>query len=271
MDMPMIFRYLSYKSFINDHFKAFPQGGRGQAKKLSEYLGVSTVVVSQTLKGEREFSAENAYRVAQFLKLTPIETQYFLKLVDYQKAGSHELKAFILSELKHLQKEGKKVKSKYSKTLELSDEDKFQFYSEKYYSAIRMASSLPSHNTVEDFANHFHLSFEKTEEILDFLLNRNLCVNKNGKIERGPKHTFLPSTSPYIKNHHRNWRIHSLERVDHLDTENELMYTAPMSLSKDAFQKLRENLLQTIADTVKLIGPTEDEVVACLNIDLLKL
>lgn len=267
----MIFKYLSDKVYIVDYFKSMANGGRGQAKKLADFLGVSSVVVSQTLNGQRDWSAENAFGVTQFLKLSPVEAQYFMKLVEYNKAGNHELKAFILTELKHIQREGKKVKSRYNKTLELNDDDKFEFYSEKFYSAIRMASSLPTINSVEDFANYFNIPLDKTEEILSFLLSRKLCEEKNGQIERGPQHTFLPTSSPYIKNHHRNWRIHSLERVDLLDHDNELMYTAPMSLSRDAYQKLRENLLQVIKDTVKLIGPTDDEMIACLNIDLIKL
>ena len=267
----MIYRYLSYKAFIIEHFEKMPAQGRGQAKKLADFLGVSTVVVSQTLKGTRDFSAENAFKVTQFLKLSPFEAQYFMKLVDYEKAGHHELKTFLLQDLKQMQREGKKVKNKYNKTHELSDEDKFEFYSEKFYSAIRMASALPEMNTIKDFAKYFHLTDEKAEDILAFLLSRNLCVETDGKISRGTQHTFLPASSPYIKNHHRNWRLHAIDRVNHLDSENELMYTAPMSLSKEAYQKLRENLLQVIQDTVKLIGPTEDEMIACLNIDLLKI
>ena len=124
----MIFRYLSDKEYVTDYFKTLPNNGRGQAKRLAEHLGVSSVVVSQTLNGQRDWSVENAFSVTKFLKLTPIETQYFLKMVDYGKAGNHELKNYLLAELKQLQREGKKVQSRYNKTQELNDEDKFQFY-----------------------------------------------------------------------------------------------------------------------------------------------
>lgn len=267
----MIFEHLDYKEFANAYFDSLPKGGRGQYTKLANFLSVSTVVVSQTLKGDRELSAENAYKVTKFLGLNQLETQYFLKLVEYSKASYHELKSFLLSELKAMQKESKKVKSRYNKTHELSDEDKFQFYSDRFYSAIRMASSLPHMNTIEDFSKYFHLSMEKTEEIVDFLIKTKLCVIEDGKIKRGIQNTFVPASSPYIKNHHRNWRLNSIEKIDKLNLENELMYTAPLSLSKEAYQQLRTNLLKTIQDTVKMIGPTEDEMIACMNIDLLML
>lgn len=265
----MIFKYLDYKSYILERWESGPKEGYGQAKKLADFLGISTVVISQTLKGDRDFSTENAFKTTQFLELSPFEAQYFMKLVDYAKAGHYELKAFILHELKQMQREGKKVRAKYNKTLELSDEDKFEFYSEKYYSAIRQASALPNLNSIFDLANHFNLTEEKVEEIVDFLVKKNLCIYEDGKLTRGPQHTFLPATSPYIKNHHRNWRLHAIERIDKLDHEKELMYSAPMSLSLEASQIIRESLLQLIQDTIKVVGPSKDEVTTCLNIDFL--
>ena len=71
----MIFSHLSYKGFINEYFESLPKAGRGQSKKLADHLGDSTVVSSQTLKGERDFSNENAFKTAQFLKLNSFETQ----------------------------------------------------------------------------------------------------------------------------------------------------------------------------------------------------
>lgn len=267
----MIFNYLSYKEFISSYFNSLPKNGRGQYKRLSEFLGVSTVIVSQTLKGEREFSSENAFKTTQFLNLNPLETKYFLKLVEYQKAGHHELKKFFQDELKQLQKESKKVKSSYSSFEELKDEDKFKFYSDRFYSSIRMASSLPHLNSTDDFASYFKISKEKAENIISFLVKTKLCIKKDGNITMGPQHTFVSANSPFIKNHHKNWRLYSIQKIDNFNIENELMYTAPMSLSKDDFIKLRSNLLKVIEDTVKLVGPSKEEMVACLNIDLLHL
>lgn len=266
----MIFEHLSYKSYINDLFESMPNKGRGQYKKLSDFLEVSTVVISQTLKGDRDFSVENAFKTTKFLKLVPFEAQYFLKMVEHEKAGHHELKAFFLQELRQMQKDSKKVKNRYSKTTELADEDKFQFYSSRYYSAIRMASSLPNVKTKQQMSQYFNLPLDKVEEILEFLVRADLCVQDGDTYNRGPQNTFLPASSPYIKNHHKNWRLYSIQKIDQLDPEDELMYTAPMSLSKEAFEQLKLNLLQTIQDAIKLIGPTKDEMVACLNIDFLK-
>ena len=267
----MIFRYIDYKAFIRDYIQEQPTKGRGLYAKLAVHMGASSVVISQTFNGDRELSLENAFKVTTFLKFNQFETQYFLKLVEYARAGHFELRKFYLAEIHKMQEESKKVKNRYDKTHELSDEDKFTFYSDRYYSSVRMASSLPHMNTIEDFAAYFNLPSEKIKEIIQFLIERDLCQIVDGKIQRGIRNTFIPSSSPYIKNHHRNWRLYSIQQVDKIDNEQELMYTAPLSLSKEAYEEVRAELLQTIQRVIKKIGPTADEMIACLNIDLLKL
>lgn len=266
----MIFQYLSYKEFLNDYFSSLAGGGRGQSKKLAEFLGVSTVVVSQTLKGDRDFSIENAFKTTKYLKLSTLERKYFLKLVDYQKAGNYELKEFYLSELKDLQKKSREIKSKYSGVTELSDDDKAIFYSDRFYSSIRMASSLPTLNKVEDFAKYFNITQKRAQDIISFLVRTKLCKQDENGLSLGVQSTFVPANSIYIKNHHRNWRLHSMNRIDQLG-KDELMYTAPFSMSLKDYETLRVNLLKVIEDTIKLIGPSKEETIACLNIDLLKI
>lgn len=266
----MIFQYISYQDYLLDFFKNLPNEGRGQPKRLSEHLGVSSVVVSQVLNKQREFSMENAFKVTQFLELNSFETNYFLKMVEYAKAGSFELKEYLKQELIKLQEESKKLTHRYTDKNELSDEDKFTFYSDPLYSSIRMASSLPHLNTIEQISEYFHLPSDQITKILNFLVSRNLCTINEGKIQRGKQNTFIPADSPYIKLHHSNWRKIAIDKSRNLSA-SELMYTAPMTLSQKDFELVRENLLKTIQDTVKILGPSEDEVMACLNIDFFKI
>lgn len=252
------------------YFKSLPKGGRGQAKNLSEYLNSTSVAISQILKGNRHFTDEQSFKTAHFLKLGVLETKYFLKLVAYQKASSFELKEYIMLELIELQKESKKVKTKYKNFKELKEKDKCEFYSDRLYSATRMLSSLTHINTVDDVSNHFKISKNHASDIIDFLRSRNLIIQRDNRLIPGPQHTFISAESGYIKNHHKNWRLYAINKTENLDIATELMYTAPISLSVEAYDELREKLLKVIKETVELITPSKEEMVACLNIDLLK-
>jgi len=82
----------------------------------------------------------------------------------------------------------------------------------------------------------------------------------------GPQRTHLESTSPLIQKHHSNWRLKALQRSDSLDPE-ELMYTSPVSLSREDFKIIREDLVLMIKKVLDRVHPSPAEEVACLNID----
>jgi uncharacterized protein (TIGR02147 family) len=265
------FKEKSYKDLLSNIILDKPKSGRGIAKALAQHLNSSSVAVSQILKGDRDLSDEQAYKTSLFFGFTELETKYFLKLVTQNKAANFEYRGFLENELKKIRLEAKKVKSRYKNYKELKEVDKAIFYSDKYYSATRILTSLDSFNTPEELANYLSIPTEKVEEVLDFLMENKLVEKtKNDELMVGSQHTFIPADSIHIKNHHRNWRLHSLERVNDLDLSNELMYTAPIALSHEDYQKLRDNILAFIKETLELLGPSKEETVGCFSIDLVK-
>lgn len=267
----MVFKYLDYKNYLKDYIQALPKNGRGFAKSLSSHLGIGPVIVSQTLNGDRELSLENAFKVSEFLSHSKLEQSYFIKLVQYQRAGHFGLKLHYKEELFKLRKEFSKVSSRYQKSSELSEEDKFIFYSDAIYSKVRMASSLPEINNYADVAKRFGVTEDRSKEVIDFLVANKLCVLENGKLKIGPQHTFISASSPYVSSHHRNWRLHSIQRTTDLDLEKELMFTAPLALSRDTFEELKRDILDLIEASLKKVSPSPEEIIGVLSVDLLKI
>ena len=107
---------------------------------------------------------------------------------------------------------------------------------------------------------------QKVQKIIQFLIDHNLIININGKIQIGPQKTHLENNSPWISKHHHNWRIKAMESMQN-DSEQNLFYSAPMSLSKDVALKIRQQLPEFIKQIVEQVGPSKSEVVRCLNID----
>lgn len=52
-----------------------------------------------------------------------------------------------------------------------------------------------------------------------------------------------------------------------LQNENDLFFTSPMSLSKEAAEKIRQELPAFIEKISKIVIPSKSEVIRCLNID----
>ena len=260
-----------YKTFINDLVRSMPKRGRGQYKKLAEYLSTSTVSISQIFNGERELTMEQAFLTTKFFELDHYETTYFLSMVEFAKAGHFELKNFYQKRLRDIKEEAVKNKGRVSKFKELSDNSKSIFYSDSSYSKVRLATSLPKLNTIEEIADYLELNINHVETIIDFLKRNGLCKVVNGHLEIDTQHTLLTSDSPFVKNHHVNWRINSMQKANHLNKKNEVMFTLPMSLSEKAYAEIHSHLLKFIKNTYDIVGPAEDETLAYLGLDLYKI
>ncbi len=260
-----IYDYLAYKKYVNDRIYVLPQNGRGQYRKIAEHLNINTVVVSQIFKGNRDLTLEHAFSLTQYFGMAHLEKEYFINLVQRERAGNHQLKTYFETKLKEIKTEAQKIKNIIDNK-ELNDEAKFQFYSNWYYSAIRLSTLLPEQNNVTAIANQLKLPAPRVREVVDFLLMHGLLKEEMGALLIGPQRTHLSAESPYINRHHTNWRLKGLENMEALST-SELFFTSPMTISQKVMDEVKVLLLDLVAELSKKVRDAKDEKLVCLNID----
>ncbi len=90
-----IFGYQDYKSFLLERIHNLPKKGRGEMQRMAYFLNVHPTLISQILRGPRDLSPEQALEFSQYFGLTRSETEYFLTLVEIERAGSLRLKSFL--------------------------------------------------------------------------------------------------------------------------------------------------------------------------------
>ena len=87
-------KFNNYKQFLLNLIESYPKRGRGLFLKIASYLNVHSTLISQVLRGSKDFTLEQAFKVAEFFALNRLDTDYFLTLVQLEKAGSHDLKGY---------------------------------------------------------------------------------------------------------------------------------------------------------------------------------
>lgn len=261
-----IYEYTDYKVFLRALIETFPRQGRGQARRLAEHLAVNSVVISQILSGSRDFSSEQALSVAGYFGLDERATDYFLLLVQKARAGTKDLERFYLRQIQALKQANQDLKNRVVEYKELSDADKGVFYSNWFYSGVRLLSSIPGYQGLDEIAKYFGMSRARVSEVLSFLLERGLCKEVDGKIQMGPTATYVDSASKYVNSHRRNWRLKALERFTE-PQESDLFYSSPYSLSEADAIKIREDLVKLIGQISKKVGDSPAEKLVCLNVD----
>jgi uncharacterized protein (TIGR02147 family) len=264
-----LYQIESYRAFIREILERRSPKRRGEIAKLAEGIGVHPTFVSQVLTGTKDFSLEQSYAIADYLSLSETERKYFLLLVQKDRAGSQGLKAFFKKELVAIRKDLLKVEKRLNSHRTLTDEQKAIFYSSGIYSAVRLYCTIADGKTPEQVAGYFKLPRVKAINILEFLVEANLCEQVGDRYRMlTALVTHLSPDSPYIIRHHMNWRTQALQRHENLSVE-ELAISAPMSISVKDFKEIREKLLSSIKDSLEIVKGTEPEDVAFLNVDFL--
>lgn len=261
-----IFTFNDYKKYFNSWVDSQPKQGYGEYRRVAQALGLSTTMVSQVFKADKHLSMEMAADLCDYLGLNDDENDYFLLLVEYQKAGSFKLRAKFEKQIKKAQEKSAKLESKIKKDVELSDADKTVYYSSWLYQATRLLSDIESFNDADEIAQKLNVPKNQIIKVLQFLIETNLCRRDKGKLKMGPAITHLPAGSPVVTRHHLNWRIRAYQQMTMPDEKN-FFATVPMVLSESLAEKFRQELPQLVQNIIGEVAPSPSETVRCFNID----
>ncbi|RYZ72912.1 MAG: DUF4423 domain-containing protein [Proteobacteria bacterium] len=103
-------------------------------------------------------------------------------------------------------------------------------------------------------------------DVVNFLLEKNLCKIENNKLTYGTFRTHIGKDSPFVVKHHQNWRLKGFQNME-LRRDEDLFFTYPMAISREVAEQIRMKLPRIIEDLQATIGPSESETTRCLNID----
>ena len=149
---------------------------------------------------------------------------------------------------------------------QLSEEEKSVLYSHWLYLAIWLFSSVELGKTLEDVTKKFEITRDRALEILNFLISTELCNLENDYYKMGSQSIHIARGSPHLYKHHTNWRLKSIAASDKISVD-EMMYTAPMSISKSDFEIVRASLTAIIKEVTDLAIESKAEDVVYFGID----
>lgn len=261
-----IYEFEDYRAFLKLYLRTLPQKGRGQISKLSEHLGLNISVLSLVLSGERDFTPEHAYETSEYFAWTTHAKEYFCLLNQFQRAGTHKLKSHLKIKIKQQREQAKDLGTQVKRDIVFNEEQKSVFYSHFAYSAIRMFSCFENGITIEELENDLKLTRLQLVEMLRFLQENNLVIEKAGRYFVGPQTTHLEKKSIHFKQNHTNWSILGIQKIDQ-HKERDFFYTSPFAISKQDFMAFREELTGLIKRFVTLAKDSKADQVGCLTIN----
>lgn len=261
-----LFEFSDYRAYLNACLALGRRERRFNLTQLSQVARVHPTFLSHILGGDKQLSLEQAVLISDFLGHSRLEQDYFLVLIQLDRAGSERLRQHWADKKDQLQREKSRIHRRLDKHKELNQEQRAEFYSSWLYVAVWVSTGIDGRQTLSQVARRFGLGRDRAEAILAFLTATGLCVRDGEHFAMGETHIHVPDDSPFVVKHHVNWRMKAIQRMD-FRTGQELFFTAPMSVARKDYELIREKLTRTLAEIVGIAKSSRAEDVACLNID----
>jgi uncharacterized protein (TIGR02147 family) len=265
-----IYEFVDYRKFLFNRQKNLPSKGRGELTRMAQALGIHTTMISHIMKGTTDFSLEQALKLADYLSLNSLETDYLVALVQLGRAGDRRTKEYCQARVNELRKQALDLQTRLKAKNEMSEVDRAYYYSSPIYAYVRLLSAIERFQTPEAILEEVQISPKRLKAVLDFLISRNLCEEKTHRVVYGQIPTYIEASSPIVTRHHMNWRQKAQEKFDNLRAED-LVFTFPTTMSEEDFEVLREKLVQFIEEFKSLAAPSPADHLYCLNVDWLKI
>lgn len=268
--MESVFEFDSYKKFLQavEHSRTHLE--RGFRSRLAEALGCQNAYVSNVLNNQAHFSLEQGFKICGFLSLTGDERKFFLTLIEFERAGTSELRAHFEDELTTLRTKRLNLKDRVGAALTLSADAQSIYYSHWTYAAVHMLTSLPGYHNLNDIASALRLPVETVRHTLLFLNSVGLVKEKGGRISVGTSQVHLSKDSHQILQHHTNWRLAAIESLVQL-SENDIHYSTVSTLSKADAEKLKARFAKEIEKYVQTVKASPEEALYGFNLDFYSL
>jgi len=264
-----IYQYSNYKAYLRSACPAKGEG-RGARTRLAEFLNCHLGFVSQVLTGNAHFSVEHGILIAEFLKLSDQEKEFFLLLLQKDRAGSVKLRTFFQTKIQSILQDREQIKSRIQHSNKLTEEQKAIYYGKWIYTAVHMCTLVPRLRTAQKIRDYLEVSTQDVHDTLRDLIEFGLITQNGTEYFPSSKRFHIAQKSLPLRSHHTNWRLASIRALDDR-REPQLHYSSVMSISAKAANEIREIFLRAIESTEPVIREAQDESIYVMTLDLFEL
>lgn len=268
MENKSIFSFNSYKSVMAHMLSGKER--RGQLTRAAEFLNCQRSYLSRVITENLHITPDHAYNLARFWKFSADERNFFQTLVEHDRAADIQYRQHLKSVLADLKRKHESIQERTQRTSLSVDALQASYFSTWIWSAIHFLTSIPEYQTPEALADrlglkkdsvHHYLSLLETQGFVEHVKNR--WIYKSGEFH-------APKNSPMVILHHQNWRGRAI--MDAQDFENSSVhFTGVLTLSKNDVERLKELLLNFVAEANQISGPSQPEEAVALTCDLFRI
>ena len=264
-----LFAMTDYRAFIREKIN---ENGkvRGYQARLSEAAGVHGSYISRVINSHVHLTSDQGANLAEFWRLDSEETDYFLDLVLLERSTSSALKTRIQQRLAKVRRSRENLARRFSSSHAISSENRGVYYSAWYFSAVHILLTIPEFRTVSKIAARLLLSPDLVQQVLETLEKMGLTERSNTQWRTLQTDVHIAEQKMWARIHHSHWRQKSALKIQEMDPAA-VHYSGVHTLSKADALKLKNEVIQFLERSRKIITPSPEEKLVFLGCDFFEI
>jgi uncharacterized protein (TIGR02147 family) len=264
-----IFKCLEYRDILEEKIHQYNEK-RGYLTQLALAAHCQKSYLTLVRQKKVHFTLEHGMALCEYWEFSDLETDYFLELINFERAGLSSLKEKIRKRLVQLRKSNEDLSQRFAQPKPQNSTVELAYYGNWYMSAIHVMVNIPRFQMAPSIAVHLGLPTDTVKRGLEKLLELGFVKFVDGRWLPGHGSLHLPRESPATSMNHQNWRMRAI-LDSHNDESNGLHYTAVQTLKVSDFEKIKEMIQQFLDHQRKIVVDSPEEELAVLCFDWFQL
>jgi hypothetical protein len=262
-----VYQAKTYRDYVRASLAGGEGGRRGAVKRLAEHLRCHSTYVSQVVSGKADLSVDQAMRFCGYCELPSDQTEYFLDLLQRDRAGTKEARAHFQTRIDRRLAELSDMKKRWQIAETLTAEQELKYYANWIPQAVHLYCQLPGSHTVESIAQALGLGTDKITKVIADLESLGYLGNgpRGWRSLRDTVH--LGKDSEITARSHVHWRLKTIAELTERSRLPGTHYSSVITMNDKAAREIDALILQHIDATRSVIlpAPSESLYVYCLD------
>ena len=259
-----LYDYIDYKKYLVANLE------HGEAKKFAQHIGCQPPFLSRVLKDEVNLSLEQGFLANSYFHHSPQETEYFMQMLHYARAGTNKLRDYYHQQLTQANSERKRLQKQLESSHQITDQFRSEYYSSAYYSLCHILVSVLKQTQVDQIAKLLHLEIEETKIILHDLQRFGVIKQRGNAFEVTQAKIHARKEEVFSVFHNRNIRNWMLGQMQKKSIHN-FHFTNVIGVSHKDYNRILDLLSETTRKMENIIAPSPEECAGIVCIDAINL
>lgn len=266
-----LFLFSDYKEYLRERIRRDSEEMRGYKSKLSQAMGAPSSFLSQVLHGPVHLSPDHAFALVEFWEMPESEQEYFLILVQIERAGNKSHRAYLVKKLTRMKQRNESLSNRFRDEYIPPSEFQWKYYTTWYYAAVHLLSGVSGFQNPKKIAERLRLPVKVVQEAVLELERHQLLVPINGGYNPSKWKIHLDKASAASPVNHLIWRQRVIESVLAQRHAESLHYTGVHTLSLADYDRIKNLLLDALEKSRSVIHASPEEKLVGLVLDFFEI